>query len=98
MALAGTDIAHHRSFVASAETYRRDIQRLMNGDITRNSRAGIVYTAGSDLWSRVPEFRYESPGLPSVLGQQRWNLLVLGAWVVAAWWFAVRSVARLAAD
>jgi ABC-2 type transport system permease protein len=97
-ALAGTDIAHHRDFVRSAEEYRRGIQRLMNDDIFRNSRAGIVYTAGPELWARVPEFRYEPPGLGAVLVQQRLSLIVLGAWLVAACWFASRGVARLAAD
>jgi ABC-2 type transport system permease protein len=98
MALAGTDVAHHRAFVGSAEAYRRSIQRVMNADITQHSRPGVVYTAGADLWARVPEFRYDPPGLKTVLAQQGASLLVLGAWLIAACWFAARSVSRLAVD
>jgi ABC-2 type transport system permease protein len=98
MALAGTDVAHHRAFVNAAESYRRDIQRVMNADIAQHAKPGVVYTAGPDLWAQVPEFSYEPPGMAAVLTDQRGSLLVLAAWLAAAIWFGARSVARLAAD
>jgi len=98
MALAGTDVAHHRAFVGAAEAYRRTIQVVLNNDIAEHAAPGAVYTAGPELWRRIPEFSYEPPGMATVLGQQRWNLLVLVGWLLAAGWFGVRSVSRLAFD
>lgn len=40
MALAGTDVEQHRHFATAAETYRRDLMRQMNGDMTQNSLTG----------------------------------------------------------
>lgn len=92
MALAGTDFAHHREFVRSAEVYRRSIQRVMNDDIASHVTApGVVYTAGTELWSRVPEFQYESPEAGWALSHQVPSLLAMAAWLVLACWFAVRS-------
>lgn len=98
MALAGTDVAHHRAFVRAAEDYRRNIQRELNGDITANAKAGVVYTAGPELWARVPEFRYDPPALGAVLASQAISIAVVALWVVGAVWFARRSVAALAAQ
>jgi len=98
MALAGTDIAHHRAFVGAAEAYRRNIQVVLNNDIAEHAKPGVVYTAGRELWDRIPEFSYEPPATAAVLGQQRWSLLVLAGWLLAAGWFGVRSVSRLAID
>lgn len=98
MALAGTDFAHHRDFVTAAETYRRSIQRVMNDDIARNSRAGVVYTASSNLWAQVPEFTYR---LPDAWWAFRGSLIavaMLTLWLAAAVWFASRATQWLAAD
>ena len=42
----------HRHFIAAAEEYRRDIQRVMNGDIAANQKKGEVYLAGRELWEQ----------------------------------------------
>lgn len=84
MGLAGTDLEQHRHFVAAAESYRRDIQRVMNDDITAHQKKGEVYLAGRELWEKVPEFEYEAPSTAWVLGHQQWSLTILGAWVLAA--------------
>jgi ABC-2 type transport system permease protein len=96
MALAGTDFAHHRNFVRAAEDYRRSIQRVMNDDITRRSRPGVLYVAGSDLWARVSDFTYRTPGAAWALATQTISLAALVAWAALALVFlraAVRSVA-----
>ena len=95
MALAGTDVAHHRAFVRAAEQYRRDIQRRLNGDITAKAKPGAVYTAGPELWAQVPEFQYGPPTLSSVLVAQWASFGVIASWLVAAVWFAARGVSRL---
>ena len=62
MGLSGTDFAQHRHFLSAAETYRRDIQRVMNGDIERHQKPGQVYLAGRELWDQVPAFEYHAAG------------------------------------
>jgi ABC-2 type transport system permease protein len=91
MSLAGTDFAHHREFVRAAEGYRRMIQRLMNGDIAENSRAGVVYTAGRGLWEKVPEFRYDPPNAGWALLNNLLGLALLGAWFLGSVAFAVTA-------
>jgi ABC-2 type transport system permease protein len=84
MGLAGTDAAHHWHFANAAEAHRRVIQRILNDDITYNSRWGEDYSAGPDLWARVPRFHYEAPGLAWTLGRQRATLALLLLWFLAA--------------
>jgi ABC-2 type transport system permease protein len=96
MALAGTDFAHHRNFVRAAEDYRRSIQRVMNDDIARRSRPGVLYVAGPDLWARVPDFTYRTPGAAWALATQTISLASLIAWAalsIVLLRAAVRSVA-----
>ncbi len=96
MALAGTDMAHHRAFATSAEAYRRGIQRTLNADITSHTAAN--YVAGEDLWARIPSFAYEMPGLSAVTTTHRWDFVLLAAWLLGAVAFAVTGAARLAVD
>jgi ABC-2 type transport system permease protein len=86
MGLAGTDFRQHRHFIAAAEGYRRVIQRTMNDDITAHPTR-TAYVAGRELWEKVPEFEYEAPAASWVLGNTRWSIGVLFAWllVAAAW-------------
>jgi len=85
MGLAGTDFAQHRHFIDAAESYRRGIQRTLNGDIATHQKPGEVYLAGRELWEQVPEFAYTAPSAADVLGQQRTSLAVLVLWLVGAW-------------
>jgi ABC-2 type transport system permease protein len=84
MGLAGTDVFHHEHFVRAAEEHRRLIQRILNADIVENSRFGQTYTAGPDLWARVPEFEYQPPALAAVLANEAPSLLLLAVWVLLA--------------
>jgi ABC-2 type transport system permease protein len=98
MALAGTDFAHHRDFVTAAEAYRRDVQRVMNGDIARNARPGVAYVAGPELWTQVPEFSYALPGASWALSQTWISVMLLAAWCAVSIGFALRSTRRLTLD
>ena len=85
MGLAGTDVEQHRHFAVAAETYRRDLMRRMNGDMTENSLTGdFTYTVGAEVWEAVPPLQYAAPTLGWVLGNRVLSLLVLGAWLVGA--------------
>lgn len=98
MALSGTDFAHHRAFVDAAEHYRRMIQRVMNGDIAQHAKPGVVYTAGGELWNKVPEFSYEAPGSGWALRQNPSSVVLLGAWLVAAILFAWTGAGRVSVE
>jgi ABC-2 type transport system permease protein len=83
MGLAGTDFAHHRHFTLAAEDYRRTVIKYMNDDILVHPvKAGQEYTAGSDLWTKVPEFQYEAPGASWALDHYRTSLTLLAAWLL----------------
>jgi ABC-2 type transport system permease protein len=98
MGIAGTDFAHHRAFVQAAEEYRRMIQRVMNGDIAEHAKPGVVYTAGPELWNKVPPFAFESPTLRDVLAHYGWSLGALTLWLIVSIWFALSSASRAEAD
>jgi ABC-2 type transport system permease protein len=98
MSLAGTDFPHHRAFVGAAETHRRMMQRVLNGDIVEHAKPGEVYLAGEELWNRIPDFTYEAPGLAWVLGQNTLSLALMTAWLAAAVLFAARGARRAAVD
>ena len=88
--LAGTDFAQHRDFAAAAENHRRMLIRVINEDVSQNSRYGdTTYTAGADLWAKVPEFKYAAPGTAWVVKQQ------IGSLVILALWFAVSVLVML---
>jgi ABC-2 type transport system permease protein len=81
MGLAGTDFAQHRHFTVAAEEYRRMIQRVMNKDIKEHPvKAGQTYTAGRDLWAKVPEFAYEAPSASWVLLNYTTSIVALILW------------------
>ena len=95
MGLAGTDVEQHRHFASAAETYRRDLMRRMNGDLTENSRSGdFSYQAGSELWESTPPLRYDAPTLGWVLGNRILSLVVLGGWLAGTILIAARRVRR----
>jgi ABC-2 type transport system permease protein len=98
MSLAGTDFSHHREFVDAAETHRRMMQRVLNGDIADHARPGEVYLAGDELWNRIPDFAYEAPSLSWALGQNTLSLGLMGAWLVAAVVFATTATPRATVD
>ncbi len=106
MALAGTDIAHHRRFAEAADVYREGLVQRLNqaiavneeiasqpGDTTLYSR----YLAGRELWEQVPPFTYEAPPLSWALGQTFPSLLTGILWGVAALAGLSVSVRRLRA-
>jgi ABC-2 type transport system permease protein len=96
MALAGTDFAQHAHFARAAEEYRRGIQREMNLNIAYNAKSvNGPYLRGRDLWEKVPDFAYESPGAAWVLDRQKLPLLLLLAWTGATIALAWMAVVRL---
>jgi ABC-2 type transport system permease protein len=98
MSLAGTDFAHHRAFVEAAETHRRMMQRVLNGDIVEHAKPGQVYLAGAELWNRIPDFTYDAPSLTWTLEHNILSLGLLGAWLAAAVAFATTAARSATVD
>ncbi|MFM8532425.1 MAG: ABC transporter permease [Acidimicrobiia bacterium] len=98
MGLSGTDFQQHRHFTTAAETYRRGIQRLMNGDIAANQKKGQVYLADQSLWAQLPEFEYAAPGTGWVLRHYTASMAVLLLWTLVAMAFMLRSATVVRAD
>ncbi|KXU35894.1 hypothetical protein AXK11_05010 [Cephaloticoccus primus] len=98
-ALAGTDFAHHRAFIESAEAYRRVIQDTMNEDILLNDgkQGSGPYLAGADLWAKVPPLVIPTPTLGDALRGQCAPLVALVAWFAATVLFFVTAARRLRA-
>ncbi len=96
MGLAGTEPAQHREFATAAEGYRRVIIKHMNDDILANGNGhGTEYVANSDLWAKVPDFTYNTPGLSQVAGRRWPDLAALGAWFAVSAVLALVAVARV---
>jgi ABC-2 type transport system permease protein len=96
MALAGTDFAQHRHFVTAAESHRRELQRVLNGEMTRNAKGlDFDYKADGAFWASAPQFTYEPPRLASVLRQQVGSIALLLLWATAAMAAAAWAAARV---
>lgn len=56
----------------------------MNGDIAYSSSSSqLGYTAGSDLWDRLPAFEYHVPGATWAVAHVTSCLTALGVWLIA---------------
>jgi ABC-2 type transport system permease protein len=104
MALSGTDSRHHRRFADAAEAYRREMVREMNLAVMNNDgvvNEGYVGTqtlnrmVGTDVWARVPPFRYTPPTAADVLRTSLYPLFLLGGWFVALAGMALRVISRM---
>jgi ABC-2 type transport system permease protein len=96
MGLAGTDLAQHRHFVTAAEGYRRDLQRFLNGEMTRRAK-GLDFGYRSDpaFWASAPRFEYVPPSLSLVLREQAPALGLLALWAMTAAAAAAWAAARI---
>lgn len=96
MAMAGTDLAHHGAFLAQAEHHRRELQRLLNGDIAQNAKGReFSYEADATLWRRARAFAFAIPPFRETLGRQAMALALLGIWAALTALAAVRAAARV---
>lgn len=99
MGLAGTDFAQHRDFAESAEGYRRTLIKIVNDNITYNSKTGDTgYTVGRSLYEQIPAFRYTAPGVAWVLSNQLSSVIVLLAWFAAATLLMIVATTRMRVD
>lgn len=95
-ALAGTDFAQHRAFIAAAEHYRRDLVNAMNAQVAahRPGADGKAYAGDAALWAAQPEFRYTAPRLTQA-GMAAPPWIALLAWLAAALLWLTRTARSL---
>ena len=85
MELAGTSLRHDLDFLRQAETYRRDLIKTMNQDLTYNSSAGQAdYRADASLWAKVEPFEYTHPSLLATVQTMGPNFMVLLIWLIVS--------------
>jgi len=103
-ALSGTDVAFSNDFSQAAENYRRNMVRILNEDIKQNAKgmsnysAEWGYKAGDDLWSKVPEFDFDPPGLGTILQRNALSLGILLAWLLGSLWLLLFLSRRMKID
>lgn len=98
-ALAGTDVDFANQFAAAGEAYRRNLVKVTNDDLKRNTVGWTTfdaewrYKAGDDVWKRVPAFDFDAPPLGEILARNWLPIAVLAAWLFAGV-VALLSVSR----
>lgn len=97
MGMAGTDFEQHLDFQRAAEDYRRMFVKMMNDDMTVNSKTNSwgTYLKGRELWQQVPDFNYTAPGAGWALSNHLWSVAMLALWFVAAAAAAIFSTKRI---
>lgn len=85
MVLSGTDTYTFIHFEEEVERYRRELVRIMNEDMAKNSRYGEFYgyKAGSDLWEQIEDFSYQTPTIWELLKYYWMEVLSLLVWLAA---------------
>ena len=92
--LAGSDFAHHRSFIDGAERYRRALVNRMNQDVMAHPLNGEQprHTGGAGLWAQIDEFQHRPPalatawrdGAAAVFALLGWSALAFAALLLGA--------------
>jgi ABC-2 type transport system permease protein len=96
MALAGTDVAHHRRFADASEQYRRSLVTRMNNAMVKTTDGDdFAVKADPALWKAVGAFEYTLPGVRWVLQQQPVAVGVVMGWAVVSMMWMLRLVRRL---
>jgi len=84
MAMAGTDLLHHRTFVHDAEDYRRVIQKTMNDYLYHHpDQNDQPHVAATDLWQQVPQWEFAIPSFSSAFATVHAELTTLIVWLLS---------------
>jgi ABC-2 type transport system permease protein len=94
MAAAGSDDVHHRHFLKQAEAYRRQMMAVL-GDAERRKPGEKVRQGTSELWQRLPPFRFRVPLLSEAQADVGMAFGMLTLWVLASLLLAAASVRRV---
>ncbi|MFT4026366.1 MAG: ABC transporter permease subunit [Novosphingobium sp.] len=98
MALSGTGLVDQERFNQTAQDFRIDMIRKMNGElIDHTTMKDPLYIAGREVFSKVEPYKYVAPTLGESLAGETQNIVLLLAWGILSACFAVAAVNRLRA-
>lgn len=96
--LSETNIYRHLDFTNQAEKHRRMIQKVMNDHQTvhgvHTDKDG-KYNADHHLWKEIPPFKYERPGLLTLIKNQFWSLFSIIIWLGLAFYLRRKAEKNL---
>jgi ABC-2 type transport system permease protein len=99
MGLAGTDLNQHRHFTHAVGEYRKQWLKVLNEDLFFNRRPGqMVYKRGRDLWEKVPEMKYDPPGLIWAMSHYKLSVGLLAGWCLFVVIATPLALARVKVD
>jgi ABC-2 type transport system permease protein len=85
MGISDTDLGSQQSFAQAVESYRRQMVKTLNDDMTVNSKTGDWdYEAGRSLYEQIPDFSYRAMSVVESLKGQFISLLALVIWFAFA--------------
>lgn len=103
-AISGTDVAFANDFSEAAEQYRRNMVRILNEDIQKNT-VGMTnystewgYRANKSLWEKIPPFDFEPPSVGTILSRNVLSIVILFAWFVGGLWLLNYAAKRAKID
>lgn len=81
MSMAETDLSAQQNFADSTERYRRKMVKILNDDMTVNSKTGDWdYESGRKLYEQIPDFQYQPLSVAESLRNQIVSVFVLSLW------------------
>jgi ABC-2 type transport system permease protein len=105
MAISGTDLIQHVTFMEDAETYRRNMVVKMNDYLSKaavnlnaTSSSSNYMRADEEVFAIVPPFEFEPPKLETILAEHRSNFILLVLWLAAAIGLSVVAVNRMSLE
>lgn len=84
MGFSSSDNLHHQEFLVQVESYRREFIKILNDKhaFGGSETGDWGWAADNDFFKSVPDYKYQSVQLSSVLGTYSTDLLLLVVWVL----------------
>lgn len=84
MGFSSSDNLHHQEFLVQVESYRREFIKILNDKhaFGGSETGDWGWAADNDFFKSVPDYKYQSVQLASVLGTYSTDLLLLVVWVL----------------
>lgn len=97
MGFSSSDNLHHQEFLVQVESYRREFIKILNDKhaFGGSETGDWGWAADNDFFKSVPDYKYQSVQLSSVLGTYSTDLLLLVVWVLIVGLLLVRGAKKM---
>ncbi|AZJ32400.1 ABC-2 type transport system permease protein [Tenacibaculum mesophilum] len=96
MDIANTGYIAHWNFTDAAESYRVSTQKFLNDDFKNNSKTGDwSYKTEADKFSKLPEFKYHTPNLSTIITWNFKNFFILFIWLLVPFYLLITFSKKL---